>query len=307
MVAVVQLAEHRIVAPGVVGSNPISHPIFLQGNRMNIHRISFDQLSDSFLAIPETIREHLVSTFAKRDRKPDFYLTGDAGFFMLPQRGSKIYFLLYFLRELQRSEVGEIVSHLCGLLQEIEYKWITVMYRFDSPTRHQLFLFAEFFDIENSSSRFEMTAPDQELVIEPDDFTWNRIMPDEDALLKFHLDIYPDDPEYMEPTWDYLIPHFLSSESNPSCINCYDGDTLAGCLLSLDENNYVYLYNIGTLPEYQRRGIATGLLKRFINTHPGRNLQLNVFSHTPNAARLYRRFGFEETLKTQLIARKFSD
>ena len=29
MVAVVQLAEHRIVVPGVVGSSPISHPILL--------------------------------------------------------------------------------------------------------------------------------------------------------------------------------------------------------------------------------------------------------------------------------------
>ncbi len=273
---------------------------------MNVQHITFDQLSDDSLTIPEAVREHLVSTFAHRDRKPDFYLTGDAGFFMLPQRGSKIYFLHYFLRELQPNEVSEIVSYLRDHLRDIEYKWITVMYRYDSPTRHQLPLFARNFDIENSSSRFEMTAPEQKLAIKPDGFTWNRVMPDEDSLLKFHLEIYSDDPEYMEPTWDYLIPHFLSSESSPSCINCYDGDALAGCLLSLDEGDYVYLYNIGTLSEYRQKGIATSLLKRFINTYPGRNLQLNVFSHTPNAARLYRKFGFEETLVTQLIARKFS-
>ena len=31
MVGIVQLAEHRIVVPGVVGSSPITHPIKSQG------------------------------------------------------------------------------------------------------------------------------------------------------------------------------------------------------------------------------------------------------------------------------------
>ena len=31
MVGIVQLAEHRIVVPGVVGSSPITHPIKKQG------------------------------------------------------------------------------------------------------------------------------------------------------------------------------------------------------------------------------------------------------------------------------------
>ena len=38
MVGVAQLVEHRIVAPGVVGSIPIVHPIF-QGARLN--RLAF--------------------------------------------------------------------------------------------------------------------------------------------------------------------------------------------------------------------------------------------------------------------------
>ena len=34
MVGIVQLAEHRIVVPGVVGSSPITHPRKRRGDRM---------------------------------------------------------------------------------------------------------------------------------------------------------------------------------------------------------------------------------------------------------------------------------
>ena len=67
MVGVVQLAEHRIVVPGVVGSSPITHPIkrkdtfwypfFLYG----IWRV---------MGLERRIRKHAGGMFSRRGRVP---------------------------------------------------------------------------------------------------------------------------------------------------------------------------------------------------------------------------------------------
>ena len=46
MVGVAQLVEHWIVAPEVVGSKPIAHPILLEDRQLIMNKLQSKQLGD---------------------------------------------------------------------------------------------------------------------------------------------------------------------------------------------------------------------------------------------------------------------
>lgn len=50
--------------------------------------------------------------------------------------------------------------------------------------------------------------------------------------------------------------------------------------------------NICILPEFQRRGIGSQILKDIINNHKNQNINLRFFKQNP-VVNLYKRFGFE--------------
>ena len=63
MVAVAHQAEHRIVAPEVVGSRPIGHPIFFLFFIKPLDRVSSQTVVGSFYSIlfcsiPSVVAEH---------------------------------------------------------------------------------------------------------------------------------------------------------------------------------------------------------------------------------------------------------
>ncbi len=64
MVGVAQLVEHRIVAPGVVGSIPIVHPIFRSARPRGL-RFHFQAVSRGVVELVDTL--DLGSSAARRE------------------------------------------------------------------------------------------------------------------------------------------------------------------------------------------------------------------------------------------------
>ncbi len=275
---------------------------------MKIIFVRFSQINDCPIGIPKKMFDDITALFSARKREFElFFIEIDGaieGFFTLPQKQNIVYLPLYHEREFQPGVAESLMKEVRKLLESREYKYLSILYRSVSPVKTQLPLLGEFLEIENSSSSYHMDSPVQPAEIEPDRFSWNMITPDEATLLSFQLTVFPNDPEYMGLSWDALVHDYLTKYDNIKCINCNDGFKLAGCLMSIDYGEYIYIYSIGVHPDYRRNGIGRKLLTRLMNEYPGRLIRLEAYSRDVPAITLYRNYGFKHIMMTQLIAKR---
>jgi len=77
-----------------------------------------------------------------------------------------------------------------------------------------------------------------------------------------------------------------------------DGAEPVGFLNIFRSENGIYLNRICIVPEYQGKGIGTGIIRELIaSCTPPQPIRLQVFPRNP-AQNLYRRLGFRETKRT---------
>jgi ribosomal protein S18 acetylase RimI-like enzyme len=104
--------------------------------------------------------------------------------------------------------------------------------------------------------------------------------------------------DYIDLTWgweenwqqDYFKEHFRPAEID---IIQFEGENI-GCINVQDEGDHIFLAYIAILPDYQRKGIGTLLVKRTLAEAKVRGIPVTLRVLRENPARdLYKRLGFE--------------
>ena len=93
------------------------------------------------------------------------------------------------------------------------------------------------------------------------------------------------------------IPEFMLKNFNIGFINstlvysAWDGNRLVGCIRVLSDKIFrSVVYDLAVLPEYQKKGIGSELLKRCMDTHPDSEWLVE----TESAINFYKKMGFSE-------------
>jgi ribosomal-protein-alanine N-acetyltransferase len=93
----------------------------------------------------------------------------------------------------------------------------------------------------------------------------------------------------------WSLAMFVLELSKPSgiCLAAADGDELCGYVVCSRYDQVWHLMNIAVSPDYRRRGVAWGLMKRLVEEARGVlpfTLEVRVSNH--GAIEMYERFGF---------------
>jgi len=109
--------------------------------------------------------------------------------------------------------------------------------------------------------------------------------------------------------WDKEFQdRYYRENFNPQNIQLiYSDKNLTGYLQSWESENKISLVNILILPDYQKYGLGTSIIKSLQNLaiKKSKPLELGVFKINTNAKRLYEKLGFEvfEETKTHFLMR----
>lgn len=89
-----------------------------------------------------------------------------------------------------------------------------------------------------------------------------------------------------------MIVNFNKPFINSTLVfSAWDGEMLVGCVRALSDTMFrSVVYDLAVLPEYQKQGIGSELIKKCVETYPNSEWSLETI---PERVSFYRQLGFE--------------